>query len=74
MINRVRHQEDGYLADCRNGMGLGLDDQSHGHVSFGVNGKYSKLLNRFLQLDGGFSTGYTTVDVPSLISYLARLK
>jgi outer membrane protein assembly factor BamA len=70
MINRVRHQEDGYLVTAGIGYGIGLDKKSHGYFSFGVNGKYSKLLNRFLQLDAGFSTGYTTADVPSLISYL----
>ncbi len=36
----------------------------------GVNGIYSRLINRFLQIDASLSTGYTTSDLPSLISYL----
>jgi outer membrane protein assembly factor BamA len=70
LINRVRHQSDGYLVTAGMGYGIGLDKKSHGYFSLGVTGKYSKLLNRFLQLDADFSTGYTTVNLPSLISYL----
>jgi outer membrane protein assembly factor BamA len=70
LINHVRHQSDGYLVTAGMGYGIGLDKKSHGYFSLGVTGKYSKLLNRFLQIDADFSTGYTTVNLPSLISYL----
>jgi outer membrane protein assembly factor BamA len=70
LINHVRHQQNGYLITAGIGYGIGLDKESPGYFSFGVNGIYSRLINRFLQIDAGFSTGYTTASVPSLISYL----
>jgi outer membrane protein assembly factor BamA len=70
MINRIRHQQDGYLITAGMGYGLGLDKHSHGYFSFGIQGTYSRLLNRFIQLDAGFATGYTTADLPSIISFL----
>ena len=70
LINHIRHQQDGYLVTAGLGYGIGLDKGCHGYFSFGVNGTYSNLLNRFIQLNAGFSTGYTTSGLPSLISYL----
>jgi outer membrane protein assembly factor BamA len=70
LINRIRHRQDGYLVTAGIGYGIGLDKQSHGYFSFGIQGTYSRLLNRFMQLDAGIATGYTTSDLPSLISYL----
>ena len=70
MINHVRHQQDGYLVTAGMGYGIGLDKESHGYLTFGVNGQYSKLLNRFIQIDAALSTGYTTSNLPSLINYL----
>ena len=70
LINRIRHRQDGYLVTAGMGYGIGLDKQSHGYFSFGIQGTYSRLVNRFIQLDAGIATGYTTADLPSLISYL----
>ena len=70
LINHIRHQADGYLVTAGMGYGIGLNNESRGYFSLGVTAKYSKLLNRFLQIDADFSTGYTTIDLPSLISYL----
>jgi outer membrane protein assembly factor BamA len=70
LINRIRHQMNGYLVTAGIGYGIGLNRESNGYFSFGVNGTFSKLLNRFFQIDAGFSTGYTTACIPSLISYL----
>jgi hypothetical protein len=70
LINHIRHQSDGYLITAGMGYGIGLDKKSRGYFSLGVTARYSKLLNRFLQLDADFSTAYTTVSLPSLISYL----
>jgi outer membrane protein assembly factor BamA len=70
LINHVRHQQDGYLVTGGIGYGIGLNSESKGYFSFGINGIYSKLLNRIVQLNGSLSTGYTTSDLPSLISYL----
>jgi hypothetical protein len=70
MINRIRHQEDGYLVTAGMGYGIGLDKESHGYFSFGISGKYSRLFNRFFQINAELSTGYTTAELPSLISYL----
>ncbi len=70
LINRIRHQSDGYLLTVGMGYGIGLDKESRGYFSLGISGKYSKLLNSFFQIDADFSTGYTTVNLPSLISYL----
>lgn len=70
IINYIRHQQDGYLITAGLGYGIGLDKVSHGYLSFGINGKYARLINRFIQIDAVISTGYTTSDLPSLISYL----
>jgi outer membrane protein assembly factor BamA len=70
MINRVRHQQDGYLLTAGIGYGIGLDSESQGYISAGINGTYSKLFNRFFQIDASFSTGHTTAQIPSLLSYL----
>lgn len=70
MINHIRHQQDGYLVTAGMGYGIGLDKESSGYFSFGVNGQNSILLNRFIQLDAGLSSGYTTANLPSLINYL----
>ena len=70
LINHIRHQQNGYLITAGLGYGIGLDNESHGYFSVGVTGIYSRLINRFLQIDANLSTGYTTSDLPSLISYL----
>lgn len=70
LMNRVRHQQDGYIITAGMGYGIGLDKESPGYFSFGVSASFSNLFNRFFQLDAGFSTGYTTAELPSLISYL----
>ena len=70
LINHIRHQQDGYLATAGLGYGIGLNSESHRYFSFGINGIYSKLLNRIVQLNASVSTGYTTSGLPSLISYL----
>ena len=70
LINHIRHQQNGFLVTAGIGYGIGLDYDSHGYFSAGVNVIYSRLINRFLQIDASLSTGYTTSERPSLISYL----
>lgn len=70
MINHIRHQKDGYLLSGGIGVGIGLNHESPGYVSLGLNFTYAKLLNKVIELDAGFSTNYTSSELPSLINYL----
>jgi len=70
MINRKRHQKDGYSVSLGYGVGIGLDKNSPFYQSVGLSAAYYKLLNPIVELSAGFSTGYTTATLPSLINYL----
>jgi outer membrane protein assembly factor BamA len=70
MMNRIRHQKYGYLLSAGFGVGIGLNDASPGYIGIGLSGSYAKLLNKVVELAAGFSTGYTTAKLPSLINYL----
>jgi outer membrane protein assembly factor BamA len=70
MINRKRHQKDGYSVSLGYGVGIGLDKNSPFYQSLGLGAVYYKLLNPIVELSAGFSTGYTTTTLPSLINYL----
>ncbi len=70
MINRKRHQHDGYSISVGYGIGIGLDKSSQFYHGFGLNAVYYKLFNPVIEFSSGFSTGYTTATLPSLITYL----
>jgi outer membrane protein assembly factor BamA len=70
MINRKRHQNDGYSISVGYGAGIGLDKNSPFYQSVSFSAVYYKLLNPTVELSAGFSTGYTTATSPSLIHYL----
>ncbi|MBK6283395.1 MAG: hypothetical protein IPF54_12745 [Draconibacterium sp.] len=70
MINRKRHQRDGYSVSAGYGVGIGLDKNSPFYQSFGLNAIYYKLFNPVMEFSAGYSTGYTTSTKPSLITYL----
>jgi outer membrane protein assembly factor BamA len=70
LMNRKRHQRDGYNISAGIGSGVGLSKESPAYISAGFSGVFSKLFSRFLQIDGSLSSGYTTSGLPSLISYL----
>ena len=70
MINRKRHQRDGYSVSAGYGVGIGLDKNSPFYQSFGLGAVYYKLFNPVIEFSTGFSTGYTTATLPSLINYL----
>ena len=70
MINRKRHQKDGYSVSVGYGVGIGLDKNSPFYQSVSLGAVYYKLLNPIVELSAGFSTGYTTTTLPSLTNYL----
>lgn len=70
LINRKRHQHDGYTVSGGIGVGIGLDKNSPGYYSFGFGANYYKLVNKTIELSAQFSTSYTTSTLPSLIHYL----
>ncbi|HSO87584.1 MAG TPA: hypothetical protein VLQ91_13600 [Draconibacterium sp.] len=70
MINRKRHQRDGYSLSAGYGIGIGLDTKSPFYQSLGSNAVYYKLITHVIEFSCGFSTGYTTATLPSLIQYL----
>lgn len=70
MINRKRHQHDGYSISVGYGIGIGLDKSSPFYQGVGFNAAYYKLFNPVIEFSSGFSTGYTTASLPSLINYL----
>ncbi len=70
LINRIRHQKNGYSASVGFGVGIGLDKNSPTYTGVGFNVAYYKLLNRIIELSAKFSTGYTTATKSSLIYYL----
>ncbi len=70
MINRKRHQKDGYSISAGYGIGIGLDKNSPFYHSMGMGAAYYKLFNPVVEFSASFSTGYTTATLPSLIHYL----
>ena len=70
LINRIRHQHNGYLISGGYGIGIGIDRNSPVYHSFGFGASVYKTLNRVVELSAAFSTGYTTTTAPSLIFYL----
>jgi outer membrane protein assembly factor BamA len=72
MINRKRHQKDGYSVSLGYGVGIGLDINSPFYQSVSLGAVYYKLLNPIVELSAAFSTGYTTTTLPSLINYLGQ--
>lgn len=70
LINRKRHQKDGYSISAGYGIGIGLDKNSPFYHSVGMGAVYYKLFNPVVEFSASFSTGYTTATLPSLIHYL----
>jgi outer membrane protein assembly factor BamA len=70
LVNRIRHQQDGYLLSAGIGYGFGLNHQSPGYAGVGISGFFARLLNRIVQISAGFNTGHTTARTESLIHYL----
>ncbi|WP_167616146.1 POTRA domain-containing protein [Maribellus sediminis] len=70
LINRIRHQLDGYSVSGTYGIGIGLDANSPIYHSFGFGASYFKTLNKVVELSAGFSTGYSTSTIPSLLHYV----
>ncbi|MCG8524727.1 MAG: hypothetical protein MI744_21175, partial [Pseudomonadales bacterium] len=71
LINRHRHQKDGYLLSAGYGIGIGLDKDSPTYHSFGFGASYFKTFNDVVEFASSFSTGYTTTTTASLIHYLS---
>jgi outer membrane protein assembly factor BamA len=71
LINRNRHQKDGYLISVGYGVGIGLNSSSPLYHSYGFGASYFKTLNKVVELSGSFSTGYTSSTIPSLITYMS---
>lgn len=70
LINRKRHQKNGYSVSAGYGIGIGLDPNSPLYHSLGLGAVFYKLFNTVFEFSAGFSTGYTTATLPSLIHYL----
>jgi len=70
LINRIRHQEDGYQISAGAGYGLSLSDGIPGYFSAGAGARYARLFNRHLQFNASASVGYTSSELPSVINYL----
>jgi hypothetical protein len=70
LINKKRHLHDGYLVSAGYSAGIGLDANSPFYQSFGLGATFFKTLNPRIEFSSGFSTGYTTATLPSLIYYL----
>jgi len=71
LINRKRHQKDGYLISGGYGIGIGLNDSSPMYHSLGFGASFYKTLNPVVELSAGFLTGYTSSTIPSLIHYMS---
>jgi outer membrane protein assembly factor BamA len=71
LVNRIRHQKDGYSISGGYGIGIGLDKNSPVYHSFGFGASYYKTLNRIIELSATYSTAYTTSTIPSLIHYMS---
>lgn len=70
LINRIRHQRNGYSISGGYGIGIGLDSNSPTYHSFGFGASYYKTFNPIVELSASFSTGYTTSTLPSLSRYM----
>ena len=70
MINHRRNQKDGYLVSAGYGVGLGIDNESPFYQSFSLSGVYYELINKVVELSASFTTGYTTANLSSMITYL----
>jgi hypothetical protein len=70
LINRVRHQEDGYQVSAGAGYGLSLNSGNPSYFSLGAGARYARLFNRFIQYNAAVSAGFTTAELPSVINYL----
>ena len=70
LINKIRHQRDGYLVAGGYGIGIGLNKSSPVYHSFGFGASYYNTFNRIVELSASFSTAYTTSTIPSLIHYM----
>lgn len=71
LINRIRHQKDGYSISLGYGIGIGLDNNSPTYHSFGFGASYYKTFNKVVELSASYSTGYTTSTIPSLLHYMS---
>ena len=70
LINRIRHQRNGYSVSGGYGIGIGLNKNSRLYHNFGFGASYYKTFNKVIELSGSFSSGYTTSTLPSLKHYL----
>lgn len=71
LINRIRHQRNGYSVSGGYGIGIGLDSKSPTYHSIGFGASYYKTFNKVVELSASYSTGYTTSITPSIIHYMS---
>lgn len=71
LINRIRHQMNGYLVGVGYGVGIGLNKSSPTYHSLSFSASGYKTLNRVVELSAAFSTSYSSNTLPSLITYLS---
>jgi outer membrane protein assembly factor BamA len=71
LVNRNRHQKDGYAISGGYGLGLGLNTNSPVYHSFGFGASYYKTLNKVVEMSATYSTAYTRSTTPSLIHYMS---
>ncbi|WP_346862639.1 BamA/TamA family outer membrane protein [uncultured Draconibacterium sp.] len=70
LINRIRHQHNGYSISGAYGIGIGLDNNSPIYHALSFGASYYKTFNPIVELSASFSTGYITSTIPSLIHYM----
>ena len=70
IINRFRHQKDGYLFDMGASAGMGLNNQSTFYYTISGGAQYHKLFNQVVQLSLQYKTGFTSSDFLSLQHHL----
>lgn len=68
-VDTRRNQHDGFSAHVGASVKIGMNKESknYGSVDFGF--YYAKLFNRYVELDVGFNSGFTSTDIPSMIFY-----
>lgn len=70
LVNRIRHQHNGYSISAGYGIGIGLNKNSPTYHSFGLGASYYLTINPVIELSASFGTGYTTSTLPSLSHYM----
>lgn len=70
LINRYRHQRNGYLLSGGYTFALGLNAQSANYHTINLAASVYKTVNKFIELSAAISTAYTSAALPSLIHYM----